>query len=97
MTQKCTKEAELAELQTDMKWIKENLKTITPKITNMHDTFTKGDGKISTLNKEVFGNGKPSLKQQITEIEKKFSKWGGAVSAILFIVQILIAVAVFIN
>jgi len=53
----CVKEKELAILQTDSEWVKQELIAATKKIDKMIDILTKGEGKISRLNKSVYGNG----------------------------------------
>ena len=60
-------EGDVAKLKTDNEWIKETLSRIVPKIEEMHTTFTRGEGKISVLNKAVFGNGKEGI---IDEVKK---------------------------
>ena len=55
----CTKEKEIVEMATNQKWIMSKLEEIAPKINEMHETFTQGEGKIKVLNKAIFGNGKP--------------------------------------
>ncbi len=53
----CVKEKELAILQTDSEWIKKELISATEKIDKMIDILTAGEGKISRINKTVYGNG----------------------------------------
>lgn len=54
---KCYKEKDLAILQTDSQWIKEELIKTTKKIDEMIHIFTEGEGKISKLNNVIYGNG----------------------------------------
>lgn len=82
----------LAVLETDSKWIKDTLKEMSPKINEMHTTFSKGEGKISELKTEVFGNGNPGLRKEIGDIKIKMAKYAGGVAVLLIVVQIGLAV-----
>lgn len=73
----CNKEKELAEMGTNQKWIMEQMKDIVPKINNMHDVFTSGEGKIKVLNKTIFGNGKKGLLERVENIETLINKAEG--------------------
>lgn len=53
----CNKESEIAILQTDSKWIKQEMLKSMEKIDHMIEVFTKGEGKIAKLNKTIYGNG----------------------------------------
>ena len=85
-------------MKTEMKEINKQMECITPKIDEIHDTFIRGEGKISVLEKEVFGNGKPGIRTEINKltllVEKKFSWYAGAIAfaSIIFtvIIQLLI-------
>lgn len=59
MTEKheCNKQIDITVLQTDSKWIKEELVKVVNKIDKMIDILTTGEGKISKLNKTIYGNG----------------------------------------
>ena len=74
----CKYEGKMAEVVTDLSWIKRNLATVMPKIEEMHTTFIQGEGKIKVLNKEVFGNGKPGLNGKLDSVEKKLNEINGA-------------------
>jgi len=52
-------------LETDTKWIKKQFEAVVPKIESMHNTFIKGEGKIATLNKTVYGNGKKGIVEKV--------------------------------
>lgn len=81
-------------MQERVKQIEKDLRVIVPKIDNMHDTFIRGEGKIMALNKEVFGNGKPSLRNELHSIrlivEKKFAYYAGAIAVMTFIISITV-------
>lgn len=64
------KEKDIIELQVNMDYVKKTLADLGPKINEMHDTFLKGEGKISNLNKVVFGNGKKGLTELQAENRK---------------------------
>lgn len=57
----CTKEAELAILRTDSEWIKTELKETVKKLDKMLNILSNGEGKISKLNKSIYGNGKEGI------------------------------------
>ena len=73
----CTKEKEIVEMATNQKWIMRTLEDIAPKINDMHETFTQGEGKIKVLNKAIFGNGKPGIIERVEKIEETFAKFEG--------------------
>ena len=85
-------------VKSDVKNLCKSVDNIVPKIEEIHDTFIKGEGKITVLNKEVFGNGKPGLRKELSDlrvlVERKFAYYAGGISvgAIIFtiIVQIVI-------
>lgn len=87
------KNSEFVELQTDVRWLKKEFESITPKINDMHDTFMHGEHKIENngqcikvLNKEVFGNGKKGLKEMVVELREevrvRFAIYTGAAAVL---------------
>ena len=87
-----TMKEEVAVMKNDVEHIKEHLTVVSDKINKMYETFVKGEGKISVLNKEVFGNGKPGLRSELTDVKIKLAKYVGIGTAIIFIGQIIIQV-----
>lgn len=74
----CKYEGKMAEVITDLSWIKKSFANIVPKIEEMHTTFIQGEGKIKVLNKAVFGNGKPGLSDKLDSVETKLDEINGA-------------------
>ena len=83
MSQKhtCTKEKEISEIRdkaiktdTDVNWIKNEMIKMSTKIDMMHDVFMQGEGKISQLNKAVYGNGVPGLIGEVSAIKDDIKK-----------------------
>lgn len=86
--------AEMAVMKVEMKTLNKQMDNIVPKIGKIHDTFIKGEGKIKNLNNEVFGNGNPSLRKEISDIKTKFAYYAGGVGAFSIVVTILVQVAI---
>ena len=74
------KEVELANIKCSMNEMKN-------KIDLMYDTFIKGEGKISVLNKEVFGNGKPGLREKINNLARYVWMAVGGLGVLTFILN----------
>jgi len=85
---------QLAVMKTEIKLISKQMDCILPKIDEIHDTFIRGEGKIHSLEKEVFGNGKPGIRTEINKltllVEKKFSWYAGAIAFASIIFTIVI-------
>lgn len=89
-----SEKVKLAVLQNNVDHIKKDLAETLPKIDAMHDTFIKGEGKISALNKEVFGNGKRGLREEVNTINKRLAYWAGGIGAFVVISQFAIQVLI---
>ena len=86
---KCDKIKEIAEIQTDAKWIKKNVGDMDTKIDNIHTLLTEGKGKISVLNNSVFGTeADPGLLQRTRDIEGFINEMKGAMKLIKFAIGI---------
>lgn len=74
---------EVTELYTDMKWIKQHLKDVSTKVDSMHETFLKGEGKINSLRRRIYGdeacNG---LIKKVDYIEKYIEKLRGGLNLV---------------
>lgn len=89
---------EFTVMKQEIKTITKQMDIITPKIERIHDTFIKGDGKITVLNKEVFGNGKPGIRSELNElrltVEKKFAYYAGCIGIASIIFTIIVQLAI---
>lgn len=97
ITHRCSKEKEITELKTNGEWVMLKVEKIEVKLDKVYDDvndvkniLTRGDGKISVLNKEVFGSvSKAGLKQKLENVESMMSQF----SAIIKFVKYMIAVS----
>lgn len=70
-------EKKVTELKTDNEWLKKTVGDTAKKVSSMHDVFIKGDGKISQLNRTVYGNGHDGLVKKVSGLEKDINQAKG--------------------
>lgn len=77
-------EKKVTELKTDNAWLKKTTGDMAKMVSTMHDVFIKGEGKISQLNRTVYGNGHEGLVKKVSGLERdvnqakgglRFFKW----------------------
>ena len=89
----------LVKVEVNQEHLMKKLDRIIPQIEEMHDSFIKGDGKISKnrdcitkMGKTLYGNGRMGLVDEVSRLKNKWYYFAGGVSVIVIIAQILIQI-----
>ena len=92
MAHKCNKEREIAVIQTDVNWVKTEQIEVKTDVKKILQILTEGEGKISAIKKELYGNGDPTLgiKHRLKQIEETHLKVKGGMLTIKIICGILL-------